>query len=101
MLVQVIVRVIYLKSDSSSCACLCILFNGTELDLGGTMGVETGMALVQSLLVFSSFEGNPSSQHIFAFISCSIHNLSFSCLFPDAICVLSLGLYVVMSYRDY
>ena len=54
----------------------------------GTTGGETGIALVLSLLVFNSFDRNPSSLAIFVFISsllCSLSSLSFPFLFPDAI----------------
>ena len=61
---------------------------------------ETSMTLVLSLLVFNSFEGNPSGLPKFVFISSllfSLSGLSFSCLFADAICTLCIDEYLSMS----
>ena len=84
MSVIVIVRVINSKSDALP---FVSLSNGTDLDLGGTMGGETGKVLVLSVVVFSSVERNPSYLPIFVFISNIFLSLPslFSHLFPNAI----------------
>ena len=105
--IQFFVRVINPKSDCSESTNLSNLSHGTELDLGGTTWGETGTDPVLSLLVFNSFEVNPSGVHILVIIShvlCPLSSLLFSCLFLDAIsplCVMPTSLYVSMSFRDY
>ena len=73
------------KSDSSSSANLSTPCKGTELDLGGATGDESGVTLVLSLLVLNSFKRNSSGLLTFTFIS----NLFCSPSYPSNPCSLS------------
>ena len=84
------------------------LSNQADLDLESTMDSETGIALVLSLQVFSSVEGNPSGSPMFVFIPNLLHsgpNVSISglFLFRNYFCVTAkyLYLYIIMSYGDF
>ena len=77
------------------------LSSRSELDLGGTIRGESGIALLLNLLVSSSFDGNSSGLCILVLISnlqCSLSYLPIATLFPEAILMQCLYIYVLYIY---